>query len=58
MGLDAQAVVSPELRVHGFCNLHVADASVLPDLPSGNTNAVTLLVAARKYDFLTRRLDD
>lgn len=54
MGIDSQAVVDAELRVHGFRNLHVADASVLPDLPSANTQAVTLLVAARKFVRLTR----
>jgi len=54
MGMDSQAVVDSELRVHGFRNLHVADASVLPDLPSANTQAVTLLVAARKFDWLSR----
>lgn len=57
MGIDSQAVVDPELRVHGFSNLHIADASVLPDLPSANTNAVTLLVAARKFHWLKNRLE-
>ncbi len=52
MGTDAMAVVSPELQVHGIDNLHIADASVLPDLPSANTNAVTLLVAARAAQLL------
>lgn len=53
MGSDPKAVVDANLRVHGFTNLHVADASVLPDLPSANTQAVTLLVAARKFVWLT-----
>lgn len=52
MGVDELSVVDPELRVHGMSNLHVADASVLPDLPSANTQAVTLLVAARKFNWL------
>lgn len=44
----AQAsVVDGEFRVHGIGGLRIADASILPDLPSGNSNAVTLLVAAR-----------
>ena len=55
MGTDSNAVVDPELRVHGFRNLHIADASVLPDLPSANTNAVTLLVAACKFKKLEVR---
>ncbi len=47
MGNDAAAVVDPCLKVHGLNNLRIADASVLPDLPSANTQATTLLVAAR-----------
>ncbi len=53
MGIDANAVVDSNLRVRGCSNLHVADASILPDLPSANTQAVTLLVAARKAQWLT-----
>jgi choline dehydrogenase len=41
------SVVDGEFRVHGVEGLRIADASVLPDLPSGNSNAVTLLLAAR-----------
>ncbi len=55
MGTDPRAVVDSKLRVHGIANLHVADASVLPDLPSANTQAVTLLVAARKSRWLLQR---
>lgn len=42
-----ESVVDGEFRVHGVVGLRIADASVLPDLPSGNSNAVTLLIAAR-----------
>ncbi len=42
-----ESVVDEEFRVHGVVGLRIADASVLPDLPSGNSNAVTLLIAAR-----------
>lgn len=52
MGTDAMSVVSPQLRVHGVENLFVADASVLPDLPSGNTNAAALFVAHRLANWL------
>jgi choline dehydrogenase len=45
-------VVDAEFRVHGIDGLRIADASVLPDLPSGNTNAVTLILAARAADLI------
>ncbi len=47
MGHDAQAVVDPELRVHGIDGLRVVDASVMPCLPGGNTNAPTTMIAER-----------
>ncbi len=45
MGMDAEAVVDPELRVKGFHNLFVVDASVFPSLPSGPINAAVVAVA-------------
>lgn len=44
MGTDAEAVVTPDLKVRGMENLWIADASVLPDLISGNTNAVCMMI--------------
>lgn len=47
MGTDESAVVGPDLRVRGTDNLWVADASILPDLISGNTNAVCMMIGMR-----------
>lgn len=44
---DAMAVVDAELRVHGIAGLRVIDASVMPVLPSGNTNVPTMMIAAK-----------
>jgi choline dehydrogenase len=55
MGKDVQAVVDPDLRVHGTQNLWVADASVMPDLISGNTNAVCMMIGAKLGKSLAAR---
>jgi choline dehydrogenase len=44
---DGQAVVDPRLRVRGVAALHIADASVMPTITSGNTNAPTLMITER-----------
>jgi choline dehydrogenase len=48
-------VVDPELTVHGVAGLRVADASVLPTVPRGNTNAPTIMVAERAADLITNQ---
>ena len=52
MGTDAQAVVDPQLRVRGIAGLRVIDASVMPRLLGGNTNAPTIMIADRCADFV------
>lgn len=52
MGTGDQAVVDPRLAVHGVQGLSVADASVMPRITSGNTNAPTIMIAERAAGFL------
>jgi choline dehydrogenase len=52
MGRDAMAVVDPQLRVHGLDGLRVADTSIMPSVPSGNTNAPAIMVGERVADFI------
>ena len=47
MGQDAHAVVDAELRVHGVAGLRVADASIMPDIVSGNTCSPTLMIGEK-----------
>jgi choline dehydrogenase len=52
MGQDQDSVTDVELRVHGIDGLRVVDASVMPSLPSANTNATVLAIAERAVDLL------
>jgi choline dehydrogenase-like flavoprotein len=49
---DRMAVVDPQCRVYGVDGLRVADASVMPRVPSANTNIPTLMIAERVADFI------
>ena len=54
MGIDNNAVVNSELKVNGIQNLRIADASIMPTMPSGNTNAATMMIAEKASDLIKK----
>jgi len=52
MGTDSLAVVDPQLRVRGIAALRIADASVMPRIPGGNTNAPTIMIGEKAADLI------
>ena len=56
MGTDERAVVGPDLRVHGIDGLRVADASIMPSIIGGNTNAPSVMIGEQCAGFILRDL--
>ena len=52
MGADKDAVVDPKLKVNGLDGLWIADASIMPKIVSGNTNAPSIMIGERCADFI------
>jgi choline dehydrogenase len=52
MGSGPMAVVDAQLRVHGIAGLRVADASIMPTLTSGNTNAPSIMIGEKAADMV------
>lgn len=54
MGIDAMAVVDPSLKVYGIEGLRIADASVMPEITTGNTNAPSMMIGEQAASFIKR----
>ena len=52
MGNDSESVVNEKLSAHGLQNLRIIDASIMPNITSGNTNAPTIMIAEKGADFI------
>lgn len=57
MGTDPMSVVDPELKVRGIAGLRIADASIMPNVTSGNTNAPSIMIGEKASELLTAKLE-
>ena len=55
MGIDDMAVVDENLKIRGLHNIRVVDASVMPEIPSANLNAPTLMIAEKASDLISNK---